>query len=349
MKYVKYLFSYLSLGIAYFGMLYGGWTTWLLAIYAFLIIPFVELLLEGSKYNLTQEDEVKFANDPIFDWLIYLSLPLHFGLLIVFCISFDQDMMWWETMGRIFTLGMSCGVYGINVAHELGHRTKVHEQWMAKALLLTSQYMHFFIEHNRGHHNRVSTDEDPASSRLNEPLYLFWIRSVFNSYVSAWKLENFRLSKLGLSWYSVRNEMLWYLIIQVAFTLSIGLIFSWVVMGYYLCSAVIGFLLLETVNYIEHYGLRRQKGNHGFQKVLPIHSWNSNHPLGRIILFELSRHSDHHFRANRKYQILRYHDDSPQMPTGYPGMMVLSLFPPIWFKVMNPRVKALQDKYEQLA
>lgn len=205
--------------------------------------------------------------------------------------------------------------------------------------------MHFFIEHNRGHHNKVSTEDDPASSRYNEPLYMFWIRSVTMSYISAWKLENFRLSRMGEKWFSWRNEMIWYTIIQASFIGLIAWGFGWRVTGFYLISAVFGFLLLETVNYIEHYGLSRKKGEHGYGKVLPIHSWNSNHPLGRLILFELSRHSDHHFRANRKYQILRYHEDSPQMPTGYPGMMVLSLVPPLWFKVMNPRVNKLREAY----
>jgi alkane 1-monooxygenase len=346
MKYFKYLFSYLSLAIGYIGLYFGGWTTFLLVFYAFGLIPLVELFLEGTKYNLSKDEEKIMAKDKIFDYLIYLSVPLHYGLLVMFLFSFQRDLTWWEIVGNISILGMSCGVYGINVAHELGHRTTKHEQFMAKALLLTSQYMHFFIEHNRGHHNRVSTDEDPASSRLNEPLYIFWMRSVVMSYVSAWKLERFRLSKMGRSILSFRNEMIWYTIIQVAFIGVIAWYFGWTVMVYYLIGAIIGFLLLETVNYIEHYGLRRKRGDHGYHKVLPVHSWNSNHPLGRLILFELSRHSDHHFRANRKYQILRYHEDSPQMPTGYPGMMVLSLFPPLWFKVMNPRVKGLQERYE---
>lgn len=347
MKYLKYLFSYLSLVIGYIGIYFGGWTTFLLVVYAFGIIPLVELFLAGSKYNLSREEEKIMAKDSLFDYLIYLSVPLHYGLLILFLFSFERDLTWWEKIGNISILGMSCGVYGINVAHELGHRVKKYEQFMAKALLLTSQYMHFFIEHNRGHHNRVSTDEDPASSRLNEPLYRFWVRSVVMSYVSAWQLESFRLSRMGLKWFSWKNEMIWYTIIQIAFMSFIGWYFGVMVLLYYLAAAVFGFLLLETVNYIEHYGLRRQKGEYGYHKVLPIHSWNSNHPLGRLILFELSRHSDHHYRANRKYQILRYHEDSPQMPTGYPGMMVLSLFPPLWFKVMNPRVQELRKNYQE--
>lgn len=347
MKYLKYLFSYLSLAIGYTGMYFGGWTSYLLIVYAFVVIPLTELFLEGSKYNLSKEEEKIMAKDKVFDYLVYLSVPLHYGLLIMFLFSFEKDLTWWEIVGNISILGMSCGVYGINVAHELGHRTTKHEQFMAKMLLLTSQYMHFFIEHNRGHHNRVSTEEDPASSRMNEPLYKFWIRSVTQSYKSAWELENFRLKKTGRNWLSVHNEMIWYTLIQLIFISVIVWGFGWVVAGYYMISAIFGFLLLETVNYIEHYGLKRHKANRGYHKVLPVHSWNSNHPLGRLILFELSRHSDHHFRANRKYQILRYHEDSPQMPTGYPGMMVLSLFPPLWFKVMNPRVKKLKEKYEE--
>lgn len=348
MRYIKYLFSYLSLAIAYVGMLQGGWKVWLLVVYGFVLVPLIELFFKGSMFNFSEEEEKQFVNDKLFDWIIYLSVPLHYGLLVLFCFSISPEMPWWEMLGYVFTLGLSCGVYGINVAHELGHRLKKSEQWMAKSLLLTSQYMHFFIEHNRGHHQRVSTDEDPASSRFNEPVYLFWVRSIVFSYVSAWELEHFRLEKMGLKKWSLQNEMIVFTLIQIAFIALIFILFGGFVTVCYLGSALIGVLLLETVNYIEHYGLRRKQGEHGYHKVLPIHSWNSNHPLGRIILFELSRHSDHHYRANRKYQILRYHGESPQMPTGYPGMMVLSLFPPVWFMVMNPRVKKLQATHSHL-
>jgi alkane 1-monooxygenase len=211
---------------------------------------------------------------------------------------------------------------------------------MSKMLLLTSLYLHFFIEHNRGHHKNVSTDEDPASSKLNETLYAFWVRSVKDGWISAWHIENTRLVKLNLPWYSLKNEMLIYQIIQAVFVGAIFLVFGWKIGLAYLAAATFGFLLLETVNYIEHYGLRRNKiDGEYYEKVLPIHSWNSNHPIGRLMLFELSRHSDHHYMASRKYQILRHFDESPQMPTGYPGMMVLSLIPPLWFSVMNKQVE----------
>ena len=156
-------------------------------------------------------------------------------------------------------MGLMCGVIGINVAHELGHRNKWYEKLMAKSLLLTSLYMHFFIEHNRGHHKNVSTQEDPSSARYGENLYGFWFRSVVFAYLSAWKLEKERLKKKGKSFLSIHNEMIIFHLLQVGLTVGIGFYFGWVIMGYFIAAAVIGFLLLETVNYIEHYGLERDR------------------------------------------------------------------------------------------
>jgi len=237
------------------------------------------------------------------------------------------------------------GGIGINVAHELGHRQTRHEQFMAKALLLPSAYMHFFIEHNRGHHKNVSTHEDPASSRFNETLYHFWVRSVVFSFVSAWNLEKKRLQRAKAPVWSLKNEMIRFQLIQLIFWAIILLTFGWQATLLYTVAAIIGFLMLETVNYIEHYGLARKKvSENRYERVEPVHSWNSNHVVGRIMLFELSRHSDHHFKPAKKYQILEHHDHSPQMPTGYPGMMLLSAVPPLWFHVMNPRISKIRKQ-----
>jgi alkane 1-monooxygenase len=217
---------------------------------------------------------------------------------------------------------------------------------MSKMLLLTTLYMHFFIEHNRGHHKNVSTDEDPASSRLGEIVYFFYFRSIYGSFISAWKLESERLKRLKFSFWSFKNEMIVYQFLQASLILVIFYFFGMETTLFFLISATIGILLLETVNYIEHYGLRRKKKEKGYERTLPIHSWNSNHPVGRMVLLELSRHSDHHYIASRKYQILRHFNESPQMPTGYPGMLILSLFPPLWFKVMNPRIEKYRKSLE---
>jgi alkane 1-monooxygenase len=246
-------------------------------------------------------------------------------------------------------VGIVLGVTGINVAHELGHRTKKYEQTMAKILLLPNLYMHFFIEHNWGHHLNVSTDEDPASSRLNETIYAFFVRSVSNSYLSAWEIENKRLMRTGKKVISLHNEMIWYQIIQIAYLFIVGWYFTWSVIPFAIIVATIGFLLLEAVNYIEHYGLRRRKLASGkYEIVQPWHSWNSNHVLGRIMLYELTRHSDHHYKATRKYQVLRHFDKSPQLPYGYPGSIVLAFMPKIWFRMMNPRVQKFQENMPAL-
>jgi alkane 1-monooxygenase len=241
-----------------------------------------------------------------------------------------------ELLGAVLSMGVACGVLGINVAHDLGHRRKTYEQNLAKSLLLTSLYMHFFIEHNRGHHARVATHADPATSRRGESIFQFLPRSIAGGWLDAWELEFRRLKVRKLSLFSLRNQMMRFQLLQVAFTACIFLAFGPTAGIAFVAAALMGAVMLETVNYVEHYGLRREeKPNGRFEGVRPAHSWNSNHPVGRIILFELTRHSDHHANDRRRYQVLRHFDESPQLPTGYPAMMVLAWCPPLWFAVMH--------------
>lgn len=343
-KFLKYASAFLSVVVITVSILVGGPWVFFGLFYAFMLIPGLELFMQGSDQNYSKAEEEVLKKDIKFDLLVWLIVPVQWAMMIIFLYKVGNNTLpLWERLGLITAFGISCGVFGINVAHELGHRSTWHEQLMSKMLLLTSLYMHFFIEHNRGHHKNVSTDEDPASSRRGETVYAFWLRSVTTSWTDAWKLESDRLAKLSLPWYSLRNEMLIYQLIQVFMLIIIAVIFSWQAMLAFIAAATFGFLLLETVNYIEHYGLRRKKiDGEYYDKVMPIHSWNSDHPIGRLMLFELTRHSDHHYMASRKYQVLRHFDQSPQMPTGYPGMMILSLFPPLWFKVMHAHI----DKYK---
>jgi alkane 1-monooxygenase len=199
--------------------------------------------------------------------------------------------------------------------------------------------MHFYIEHNFGHHANAATAEDPATAKLNQSVYSFWISSTIRQYVSAWKLQQQLLGRDGLSFLSLKNDMLWYTLFQSLYLVTVFLIFGPLGLLIAFFSGVVGFLMLETVNYIEHYGLMRKKLPSGrYERVREVHSWNSNHVIGRIVLYELTRHSDHHYKSSKKYQVLDYHDISPQMPYGYPTSMVLSFIPPLWFKLMNPRI-----------
>ncbi|MEM6268019.1 MAG: alkane 1-monooxygenase [Bacteroidota bacterium] len=346
----------LKYGVVFTTLLFGvvsfmatNWTAYALLLYAFGLVPLLELLLRPNAHNLSKTEMEVARNDRIYDYLLYAVVPVLYGFLIWFLFTIDDPTVsGWVTLGKVSAMGIACGVLGINVAHELGHRHKKSEQFLAKVLLLSSLYMHFFIEHNRGHHARVSTKEDPASARRGEILYSFWVRSVIGSYLSAWKIENSRLRRKNLPVFSLKNEMLVYQLVQVAFLSLIGVAFGGKTLLYFLGAATIGFLLLETVNYIEHYGLERQKMDNGrYERVRPDHSWNSDHPLGRLLLFELSRHSDHHHRAGRKYQMLRHVEGTPQMPTGYPGMMVMSTIPPLWFWVMHREINAFHTTQQE--
>ena len=236
-------------------------------------------------------------------------------------------------------VGLVIGTIGINVAHELGHRVNRWEQWMAQSLLLSALYTHFFIEHNRGHHKNVGTELDPASARAGENIYRFWWRSITGSYYNAWKLERERLQRAGKPVWSWENQMLRLQIMQVGYLACVYMIYDLKMVLFAVAIAAVGFLLLESVNYIEHYGLRRKLLPNGrYEPVMPWHSWNSNHELGRIFLSELTRHSDHHYKATRKYQTLRHFDDSPRLPTGYPGAILTALVPPLWFRLMRSRL-----------
>ncbi len=341
LKYFTPLILYALALVAFSGK---GIFTWIPLIYAWIFLPIIELFLRPDEKNMSAIEAELASNNRLYDLMLYIIVPLQFGALFYYLMVIGQNkLLWWETTGRILSMGLLCGTFGINVGHELGHRAKKYEQLLAKALLMTSLYMHFFIEHNKGHHKHVATPQDPSSARINEPVYTFYFRTIIFSYFSAWRISNSEVLKKGLPVLHWRNEMVQAHVIQFIFLIAINLIFGWLVCVYYIFAAFIGIGLLETVNYIEHYGLQRKMTANGrYERTMPNHSWNSNHLLGRLMLFELSRHSDHHYLASRKYQVLKHHDKAPQLPTGYPGCMLLSLLPPVWFYVMNRRIRKME-------
>lgn len=322
---------------AFLAMVVGGSWTWFLPVFTFVVLPIAEQVWSGTKANATGAEEAALASDRWYDVILWLVVPAQWSLLLAFLWRLQHGgFSAWEVGGAVFTMGIACATYGINVAHELGHRRSRFEQDLSKALLMTSLYLHFFVEHNRGHHRRVATPEDPASARRGETLYGFWWRSVTGSYRSAWHLENARLAQTGTPWWSWTNEMVRFTVAQAAMLLAIAVVFGPVALAGFVAAGAGGFLLLETVNYVEHYGLARQRNDKGvYERVQPHHSWNSNRPGGRMFLFDLTRHSDHHANATRKYQVLRHFDDAPELPAGYPAMILLALCPPLFQAVME--------------
>jgi alkane 1-monooxygenase len=245
-----------------------------------------------------------------------------------------------QTLGVMLSVGFVTGAQGITFAHELGHARSKFDQLLAKVLLTSVYYGHFFIEHNRGHHVRVATPDDPASARFGETFYAFYLRTLAGSWISAWSLEAERLRRHGLGFWTWRNQMLWFtatpLVIAAAFALAWGTTAA----AFFFVQSWMAFSLLETVNYVQHYGLARrplEKG--GYERVGHSHSWNASETLTNCFLIHLQRHSDHHENPSRTYQALHLHEDAPELPTGYSGMLPLALVPPLWFAVMNRRHK----------
>ncbi len=340
MKNLKYLAALTIPLSAAVGIYYNSVWCFLTPVYSFVFIPFLELILPQDNTNYTEKDIENKTINPVFDWLLYLNLPIVFGILIwaLWEVSLNS-LQTYEYVGLVLSIGIVLSTNGINAAHELGHRQSTKERFIGKLLLLPSLYMHFYIEHNHGHHLHAATKEDPATARYNQTVYSFWVTSVFRQFVNAWSIQFKLLKNNNRHFFSLKNDMLWFTIIQATYLFAVFLFFGKIGLLFAMLSALTGFLLLETVNYIEHYGLLRLKMESGrYERVKEIHSWNSNHVVGRIVLYELTRHSDHHFKSSKKYQILECHENSPQMPFGYPTSMVLALVPPLWFRIMNKRV-----------
>jgi len=319
----------------------SGWLAFFPVIFSFALIPLLEYAIGEDPTNLGKAEEELVRRDRVYDIILYLTVPIQVAVLVWFVwIMKEGGMDAWTRAGRIASTGIMCGVFGINIAHELGHRSLKGERFLAKIMLCTSLYLHFYIEHNRGHHRNVGTPEDPATANRGEMLYTFWLRSLTGGFRSAWNIvKKERLRKNQAVW-SFGNEMIQYLVVQGVIVAIIGWVGGWPALSAFLIAAFAGMLLLETVNYIEHYGLQRKRvSEHRFEDVEPWHSWNSDFILGRLMLFELTRHSDHHWEPSKHYEVLESMPKALQLPAGYPAMMLLSLAPPVWFKVMDKRLE----------
>ena len=343
-KDLKYLMSYSIALTAFIGILIGGPLVYLTVVYTFIFIPILES--NTKEYiNEYSDDEKKSRNlDPFFDFLLYLNIPIVYGIFFVSLNTLVYTNSISEIIGIILSASIVMATNGINVGHELGHRKSLFSRTCSKLLYLPCQYMHFFIEHNYGHHINVATPNDPATAKYKQNLYSFWISSVTKTYISAWRIQLKLLRVSKLSFFSLRNDMIFYTLFQISFLIFIYLNYGLVITIYSVLMSIGSFLFLETINYVEHYGLLRKiKSNGKYERVKPHHSWNSNHTIGRITLYELTRHSDHHFISSKKYQVLESIDDSPQLPYGYPTSILISFFPPLWFRIMNPLVEHHMD------
>lgn len=335
-----------------------GWHTaaqvpfWIGPILLYILLPALDLKFGPDGQNPPDEVMERLENDKYYRYCTYAYIPFQYASVIfgaylftasnLSWLGFDGGLSWPAKIGLALSVGLLGGV-GINTAHEMGHKKDSLERWLAKITLAQTCYGHFYIEHNRGHHVRVATPEDPASARFGETFWEFLPRSVFGSLKSSWELEAKRLERSGRSIWDPRtywsNDVLNAWAMSVVLYGALIAVFGWALVPYILISAVFGFTLLETVNYLEHYGLLRKKLDNGrYERCAPVHSWNSDHIVTNLFLYHLQRHSDHHANPTRRYQTLRSMDGAPNLPSGYASMIGLTYFPPLWRKVMDHRV-----------
>ncbi|MCU0390819.1 MAG: alkane 1-monooxygenase [Thermoflexibacter sp.] len=339
------------------GYYMGGIWNFITVIFVFVCIPIIDALVGKDGENVEDNVLPIIAEEFYYRFVLYIWVYMQFAFLIWGCsIIANQNMTILEYVGFMMGFPLVTGGVGITVAHELGHKKSTLERFYAKSLLMTTCYMHFYIEHNRGHHVHVGTPKDPATSRKGEHFYSFWIRTVRDSYLSAWRLEFERMQKKGLAKFSLQNDMIWFTLAPMLLCTLLTMIFSfykgqviWDIPLFFFIQSILGFSLLEAVNYIEHYGiLRKEIAPNKYEKVNTLHSWNANQLISNFFLFQLQRHSDHHAFAHKRYQVLKHIEESPQLPAGYPSMILMALVPPLWFKVMDRKLEDW-EKARQIA
>ncbi len=323
-----------------------GFTAYLGILGLYVLVPVFEMILPVDTYNLNSVEKELAKETFFYDLVLYLSVPLHLFVLYHFLITIsDKTLPLSDTIACVLMMGTILGVNGINIGHELGHKTNhTIKQILAHIMLLTAIQNHFITYHNSGHHRDVATPNDLTSAKEGDIFYLFAIRSQIGGYFKTWKLESQRLKSQGKK--ILYNPMIFYTLLMVLFLLGIYSLFGVRVMFIYSITSIIGISVLEAQNYFSHYGLRRKKNENGrYERVKQEHSWNSDHIIGRVLLFELTRHSDHHHSGAKPYQILESKQESPTLPYGYPAMLILSYFPFLFKPIMKKRLDHYREKW----
>ena len=303
------------------------------------IIPAIDALIGHDQNNPTAEDVKLLEQDPYYARLVKTFIPLQYAANIYACYLVGRQQT--SLLDKVL-LGISMGAINgiaVNTAHELSHKSNRIDHILSHLALVPTGYNHFRIEHPYGHHKRAATPEDPASSRMGETFYEFLPRTVIGSFKSAIEIESNRLKRKGKTFWSVENELLQGWGMSATFHASMIKMFGVGITPYLLTQSLYGISLFEIINYIEHYGLLRQKDENGkYERTMPEHSWNNNNIVTNLFLYQLQRHSDHHAFPTRPFQALRHFDEAPELPSGYASMLLPAMIPPLWFKMMDKRV-----------
>jgi len=332
------------------GGLMGGANNYLAPLIVFVLIPVIDQIIGKNTWNPPKEIEPSLENNISYRIPLYIAAPIQLSLMIwgAWMVT-STNLPMFDIIGLTISIGLSGGVIGINIAHELVHRPSRQEQFLGRLLLWSVCYLHWGIEHVAGHHRHVATPKDAATAKLGQNFYSFWPQTVIGAFKGAWNIEAAKLKRKNKSVLSAHNKILQYIIATIILVLFLAWSFGIWAVVYYFGQSIVAFSLLEIVNYVEHYGLLRRQDEFGkYEKVTPIHSWNSSHRLTNYFLFNLQRHSDHHANPMRRYTILRHMEKAPQFPCGYAGLILLALVPPLWFKIIDPKVpSSMKDLAKQ--
>jgi alkane 1-monooxygenase len=327
------------------GLYYLTGSQWLFVvplIASYIGVSALDWLLGEDRNNPPEELVPQLEADAYYRWLPILTVPMHVLVLVIFAWFISSHDL---GLPALIMLTLTAGLYsglGINTAHELGHKKPALERWMARIALAVSGYGHFCVEHNRGHHRHVATPEDPASSKMGENIYQFACKEIPAGFRRGWQCEKERMQRQGNSVWHPSNEVLQSYALTLVIQGALIVAFGWLMLPFLLVQNFFGWWQLTSANYIEHYGLLRQrKPNGGYEHCQPWHSWNADYIASNLLLFQLERHSDHHANPTRRYQSLRSFANLPTLPTGYSGMYAIAMLPALWYRVMDKRVLAL--------
>jgi alkane 1-monooxygenase len=340
--------SLLTVPLALVGALQGGPAVLLLPCFAWFLFDILDLITGLNTENL----DTGTAEADLF-WYRLITLlwfPIQFCLSygLIYYVTRADHLDFWEKTGLFFGLGVISGAIGIVYAHELLHQKNQLERWLGDLLLAMVLYSHFRSEHLRVHHLYVGTPRDAVSARYNEGFHRYFARVLRDCPRSAWMAEGLMLARRGLGMRSLKNPFWRYFALQAGALILALAMGGWQGLALMLWQAIVAIWQLELTNYIEHYGLtRRYLGDGRYEHVLPRHSWNAAHRASNWLLINLQRHSDHHYKPDRRFPLLQNYDadQAPQLPYGYPLMASIAMIPPIWRRMMNPRVRAWRRQF----
>lgn len=322
------------------GFWLGGWWTFLTVVQNYGILPLLDHLLGPNEADVPARHEGEIGNAFAFRAIAMAVVPVHLGLIVWAGFKVTSgSLSAVEVVGLTASVGLASGI-AITAAHELLHQRKF-ERLLSRILMGAVTYTHFCLEHLHGHHALVGTPADPASARLGESLYRFVLRVVLGGVRGTWRREGARMWRRGQFVYGPNNRMIRYVFFVLVMYAVGAVVWGWGGVAFLAAQSAAGIFLLETINYFEHYGLHRRETAPGdYEAVAARHSWDSGYRLSNWSLFNLGRHSDHHLHAGRRYPILRRPAEAPRLPTGYAGVFLLALVPPLWRRVMDPRALA---------